>query len=205
MGRLAADGSQVVSLSDGNGGVFDLPDLALDHSEAFIGHVGGRISVCSGWFTRVADTNVYASGDLIAQSTTATLCMPTPVIIGRHGAKPENGGAGTGMIRRLRIRKSGTSITTASVRAHLYSQPNIIHANGDNGSWSTNLVQFYIGSFDVTFDKAFTDGASGTGTPTVGSEINTVSPTVYVVLEARSAYTPSSAELFVYDFEVLQN
>lgn len=204
MAKLAPDGSELVYLTDGQGGVYSPPSPMLAAGENHIGEVGGRTAICVGSFTRVADTNAYVSGDLMAQSTTATMCQPVQIILGRNGLQSA-GQAATGMIRRLRLRKSGTSITTASVRVHLYSVANIVHANGDNGAWSTNQMQYYLGSLDGTFDRAFTDGAVADALPTNGTEINFVAPVVYAVMEARSAYTPASAEVFMYQFEVLQN
>jgi hypothetical protein len=78
--------------------------------------VGGFTARPSATFTRPADTNVYASGDLVANSTTAGSVAPMAFTIGRDAL-----GKG-GMVRRVRLRKSGTSITNASFRLHLYLQ-----------------------------------------------------------------------------------
>lgn len=148
-------------------------------------------------FTRPSDTTAYASGDLVANSTTAGSVTPMSWPVSRVA------GSG-GMIRRARIRKSGTGITNASFRLHLYSVAPTA-ANGDNGAWSTSGAANYLGAIDVTVDKAFTDGAAGNGAPNAGSEINFTSDTVYGLLEARGAYPPASAEVFTVDLEVLRN
>ena len=110
-----------------------------------------------------------------------------------------------GVARHIaRIRKTGTSVTNASFRLHLYSASPTA-ANGDNGSWSTDKAAEYLGALDVTVDKAFTDGAAGNGAPSTGSEINFTSDTIYGLLEARGSYTPASAEVFTVDLEVLRN
>lgn len=148
-------------------------------------------------FTRPADTTAYASGDLVANSTTAGSVVPLSWTVARSL------GLG-GMIRRARLRKSGTGTTNATFRLHLYSASPTA-ANGDNGSWSTDQAAAYVGSMDVVVDKAFTDGAAGNGSPNVGGEINFQHQTLYGLLEARGAYTPASAEVFTVDLEILAN
>ena len=159
--------------------------------------VGGLCDIQSVSFTRPNDTTAYASGDLVANSTTAGSVVPMTFRVGRT---PKAGG----MIRRARIRKSGTSTTNASFRIHLYiASPT--PANGDNGAWSTDQATNYVGAIDVTIDKAFTDGAAGNGVPQVGSEINFTYETYYALLEARGAYTPAAQEVFTVDLEILPN
>lgn len=173
-------------------------DVALPAGEAHIGAVGGHTIHASANFTRPADTNVYASGDLVANNTTAGSVTPMSFTVGRGAL-----GLG-GMIRRARMRKTGTGITNASFRLHLYSASPTV-TNGDNGAWLSNQAANYIGAVDITVDKAFSDGAAGNGAPNVGSELNFVSDTVFGLLEARGAYTPASAEVNTLILEVLQN
>ena len=154
------------------------------------------ISTVVASFTRPADTTAYASGDLVANSTTAGSVVPMRFDLGVI--------ANGGMVRRVRIAKSNTSITSASFRLHLYAA-SPTPANGDNGAWSTDQAAFYMGSFDVTMDKAFTDGAVGNGVPAVGSEVNFGRNTYYGLLEARAAYTPASAEVITVELEVIRN
>jgi hypothetical protein len=147
----------------------------------------------SNTITRPADTTAYASGDLVANSTTAG--SVTPFSFTNAVRFP----GGSVRVERCRIQKSGTSTTNAAFRVHIYSGTPASIANGDNGAWSTSIVG-YVGAFDVTLDRAFTNGAEGAGltltsTPmtckTVGSAI-----TLYALIEARGAYTPASAETF---------
>lgn len=150
-------------------------------------------------FTRPSDTTAYASGDLVANSTTAGSVSPMSWTLPRLEAASV-------FIRRLKVRKSGTSVTNASFRVHLYKASPTC-ANGDNGAWSTSGVADYIGAFDVTMDRAFTDGAYGTALPIAGSEISislNTGTTIYGLIEARAAYTPSSAEVFTVAFEAHQ-
>jgi hypothetical protein len=155
------------------------------------------ISIAAASFTRPADTTAYASGDLVANSTTAGSVIPMTFSI-----RPENRGS---MIRRARIKKTGTSIASASFRLHIYETVGITCANGDNGVWSTNNMINYVGSIDITLDKAFTDGAQGVGAPSSGSELNYDIGSCFGLLEARGAYTPASAEVFTVELEMVRS
>jgi hypothetical protein len=111
---------------------------------------------------------------------------------------PVTKGSGrSAQIRRVRISKTGTSVTNAAVRLHLYTTSSITAANGDNAAWSTDKAANYVGSVDVTIDKAMTDGAAGNAT----CELNVNSLSLYGLLEARGAYTPASAEVFTVTLE----
>lgn len=167
--------------------------------EASLGYVGGYATVASANFTRPADTTAYASGDLVANNTSAGSVTPMQFSAARDAT-------GTGMARRINLCKTTTSVTNSSFRLHLYtSSPTA--ANGDNGAWSTT-TSGYLGSLDVTIDKAFSDGACGTGVPNAGSEITfsiSSGQVLYGLLEARAAYTPGSAEVFTAKLEIVQN
>ena len=147
--------------------------------------------------TRPADTVPYTAADVIANSTTAG-SVTYPTIAAARG----NDVAGT--VLRLRLKKSGTTLTNAIFRVHLYNaQPSV--TNGDNGVWLTTTAG-YVGAFDVTMTQSFSDGAMGIGTPTAGSGVNfapaTGTQNLYYLIEARAAYTPGSAEAFTPTVEV---
>lgn len=147
--------------------------------------------------TRPADTVAYASGDLLANSTTAGSVVPLSIPAGR----------GNGLsvrIRRVRIAKTGTSITSASFRVHLFAASPTV-ANGDNGVFSTNNAATYLGSVDVTVGQAFTDGAFGATTTEINFAPASNGHTVYGLIEVRAAYTPVSAEVFTVTLEADQN
>lgn len=153
----------------------------------------------SATFTRPADTTAYASGDLVANSTTAGSVSPMSLTV----VGIRNGGF---ILRRVKVAKSGTSTTNALFRLHLYSAAPTI-ANGDNAAWSTSGVSDYLGAFDITVDRAFTDGACGIGVPVSGFDVvRKVSggQIIYGLLEARGAYPPASAEVFTITLEDLQ-
>lgn len=158
---------------------------------------GGFTVRANASFTRPADTTGYAIGDLIANNTVAVNVATMVFSIGRKT------GLG-GMIRRARMRKSGTNVSNASFRLHLYAVAPTF-TNGDNGAWLSNGVGNYVGSIDITCDRIFSDGASGNGVPNIGSEVNFTADTYYGVLEARAGYNPASAETFTITLEVIQN
>jgi hypothetical protein len=145
-------------------------------------------------FTRPSDTTAYASGDLVANSTTAGSVVPLTLLAASDVGGPR-------LLRRVRVRKSGTGVTNASFRLHLYSAVPVA-ANGDNSAWSTSAVASYLGAMDVTVDRAFTDGAAGIAVPLHGSEIAVnAQVAVYALIEARAAYTPASGEIFTLQAE----
>lgn len=191
------DGGSTISVDDGAGSLTVDGTVTVAASENHIGEVGGKTALPSANFTRPADTTAYAVGDLVANSTTAGSVTPMSFTMFRVTGKG-------GMLRRVRLRKSGTSVTNASFRIHFYTT-SPTPSNGDNGAWLTNNVANYAGAVDVVVDRAFTDGASGNGIPLIGSEINFTADTYYGLIEARGAYTPANAEVFTVILEVIQN
>lgn len=160
-----------------------------------------QVSNVSATFTRPADTAVYASGDLVANSTTAGSVVPMSFPLGFS--------AGTGQTRitRIRLSKSGTTPTNATFRVHIYEQSPTV-ANGDNGAWSTNKSANYLGNIDAALMLAFSDGCATFGSAAAGSEFvlklsSGSGTTLYALLEARAAYTPASAETFMLTLECL--
>lgn len=147
--------------------------------------------------TRPADTTAYASGDLVANSTTAGSVTPISF------ASVSRGSGHLVRVRRVRIKTSSVSVTNAAFRVHLFKGAGTITcANGDNAAFSTDGAADYLGSVDVTVSQAFTDGAFGAAT----TEINGVpaTTTLYGLIEARGAYTPTSAGTFIVSLELDQ-
>ena len=147
--------------------------------------------------TRPANTTAYAAGQLLANSTTAgSVTYPT------IAAASANDVAGT--ILRVRLKKSGTTLTNGIFRVHLYSAlPSV--TNGDGGTWLTTTAG-YAGSFDVTMSQAFSDGAVGVGTSVAGYGVAFTpaagTQNLYYLIEVRAAYTPASGEVFTPYAEV---
>lgn len=152
-------------------------------------------------FIRPADTTAYVAGDLVANSTVAGAVLP---LVFENVAREAGLG---GMIRRCRIRKTGTATVGATFRVHLYcSAPT--PAAGDNGAWLTNKAADYVGALDVTVDKVFSDGAAGNGVPAIGSEIvfkAVGGASLYGLVECRGPYAPANGETFTVELEVLQD
>lgn len=165
---------------------------------------GTGVVIVGGSFTRPGDTTAYASGDLVANSVTAGSVVAIPLSAGSR-----NGG--TGMIRRVRLTKSGTSLTNASFRVHFYKTDPALAtgiSNGDNGAWLTK-DSTWLGAVDITVATAFSDAAKGVGVPNNGTEINydcaATASTIYALIEARAGYTPGNAEVFTLAVEIWQN
>lgn len=163
-----------------------------------------NVIVASASFSRPADTTAYASGDLVANSTVAASVAAMQFTVARVSG-------GSFLVRRARLKKSGTTTTAASFRLHLYGVAPSGIANGDNGPWSTNHSS-YLGSIDLDMSgsdgRAFVDSVGVIGAPSIGVEIAGQLATgqiVYGLLEARGAYTPTSAETFTVELEAIQN
>lgn len=160
--------------------------------------VRGVIVTPSDSFTRPSDTTAYASGDLVANSTTAASVAALDFRVGG----PENGR--TGFIRKVRMWSSDNDTTNASFRVHFYTANPCATAptNGDNGAYAvTQDNSTYLGAVDVTFDRTINNSdAYGAGVPNTGAEMNfNVGPTgvrLYALIEARAAYTPATGEVF---------
>lgn len=154
-------------------------------------------TVTSTLFARPANTTAYASGDLVANHATAgSVVLPTIGIARVPG--------GTGRIKRAFLKKSDAGVTNAAFRIHLY-RAIPTPTNGDNGAWLTTQSS-YLGSYDVTVDKAFADGAAGfSAAADIPFDLGVGAQRVWVVIEARGAYTPASAETFTVSLDVDQD
>jgi hypothetical protein len=153
-------------------------------------------------FARPADTNAYAVGDLVANSTVSANVIFPSITAARflgHGF----------MLRRASLRKTSGGTTNASFRIHLFRSAPTINAGADNASFALlSGVADYLGAFDVTIDRAFADGSIGIGAPSAGHEISaklTSGQSVFIAVEALAAYTPTSGETFTLTFEDFQN
>ena len=152
--------------------------------------------------TRPADTTAYASGDLVANSTTAGSVVPLSVPAGRSRNQ-------RGIIRRVRLIKSGAGVTNAAFRVHFFRVAPVV-TNGDNGVFlPTALASYgYLGAFDVTVDVAGGSGAVGVGLARTGAGSAMIfkpadgSRNLFALIEARGVYTPASAETFKIEVEV---
>lgn len=160
-----------------------------------------QINAVSSNFTRPNDTTAYASGDLIANSTTAGSVTPLSFDL------PFTRGTGQTIMLRARINKSGTTAANSTFRLHLYERSPTV-ANGDNGAWSSSQAAYYLGFIDIATLFAFTDGCANFGSAAAGAEMRIKmlpgsASTIYGLLEARAAYTPAANEVFTVILETL--
>lgn len=148
--------------------------------------------VLSGSFVRPANVTAYASGQLVANSTTNTSVVPV-TLIDAIGIDDRI------MVKRIRLAKNSTGLTAAAFRVHLYVTPTIVPTNGDGGVFLTPIAG-YVGYADVTMDVAFSDGAMGAGLPVPAqAQLTIIVPgasRLLALVEARGAYTPVSGETF---------
>lgn len=144
-------------------------------------------------FTRPADTNAYAAGDLAANVTSTSV---TPLSWTTHPQRPGCYIAG------IRLHKSTNSVTNAAFRVHLFSALPTFTSSGDNGVFATVVATAaanWIGSFDGTMVARTADGASVVLVPTEGAIIPqalAAGSTIYGLVEVLAAYTPGNAEVF---------
>jgi hypothetical protein len=164
--------------------------------EAHIGEVAGHtiIAGCGSipCFTTTSATTAWASGQVIGDSATAGSVTKMQFQVCRVAA-------GTGMIRRARIKiASDTGFAGQPVVLYLYRDSPTL-TNGDRGTWLTTDSN-YIGKIPVTLNNHFSDYEKGIGLPTDSSsnvtEINydcaSSSQVIYGLLVAGGAITPQA-------------
>jgi hypothetical protein len=151
-------------------------------------------AIASASFTRPSDTTAYASGDLVANSTTAGSVVALTLNAGSAGGMPCR-------VRRVRLYADKADATNFTFRVHLFNVLAITCANGDNGAFSVNKAANYLGQVDIATGQLFTDGAMGAAT----CDITSAAGTLYALIEARAAYTPASASVFTLALEVEQD
>jgi hypothetical protein len=142
--------------------------------------------------TRPADTTTYAAGDLVANSTTAASVVPFSWI---------TKGSQAFWVPGVKFFKTGTGLTGASFRLHLYSASPTVTTAGDNSAYASNVAgnANWISNFDLTLVTAHNDGCAGLMVPTEGVirlDFQSASATLYGLLEAVGAYAPTSGETF---------
>lgn len=155
-------------------------------------------------FTRPNDTNVYASGDLVANSTSAASVVALKWQFPRDGLPKRQLS-----IRNAVIRCSGPgAIANKALRVHLFTTTPTFTSAGDNSAISTVVATGFatwLGALDVTAMTLIADGSFGVGAPLAGSEVvwdSRVAPdaggflNLFGFLEARGGYTPAAQEVY---------
>src|SRR5262245_10875049 len=149
-------------------------------------------------FTRPNDTTTYASGDLVANNTSAasvaamTFALPTAVQPGRDI-----------LIRRAFLRKSASVAANGTFRAHFFSGTVTVTTNGDNALFTPTAMTLYLGYIEVVMSSqlggwgfAAAPAADVIWTPAASTDV------LNALLEARAAYVPAAQEVFTLQPEI---
>lgn len=151
-----------------------------------------KILEVSSNFTRPADTTAYAAGDLVANSTTAGSVTPLTFRLGYGQAL---------VLKQARLKINSATNTNASFNLHLYSSSPTV-TNGDNGAWLSTSSN-YLGTLALNgTTQAFSDNVVAVGTyvnTSVGVPwvvVGDTNYTLYGLLSATAAYTPTSGGIF---------
>lgn len=155
------------------------------------------LKIAEASFTRPADTTAYAAADLVANSTTAGSVAAMSFAIGENGVC-------NGRIKSVTLFKTNATVTNAQFKVHFFNASPAV-TNGDNGAFSPTLKALWLGSFNVTSATVATDGSAGRGVATTGAGSDMpytfAGSTIYALMEALAAYTPTSAEVFTLRIE----
>lgn len=157
-------------------------------------------------FARPADTNAYAAGDLVANSTTAAEVVPMKFNVGNFPHK-------SGAIGYVRLFKDDETETNANFSLHLFSEEPVV-TNGDNGAFAVSTAEHFLGTIACNM----TSGAFVTATDAIkrfpvlhdtspgligfDASPDHVQRELYGLLEAEAAYTPASGEVFQVWLEI---
>src|ERR1041385_3572399 len=105
-------------------------------------------------FTRPSDTTAYASGDVVANSTTAASVTPMSFPVPPTGVS----------LQRVRVVLSDATPTNAKFKLNLYaSSPTLTTAHGDNAAWLTTSADYIGSSSEIDCSgQTFQDKVTGT-------------------------------------------
>lgn len=202
LSQVGAIGSSPPTLPGSSSGVMGLlrwVGSLLPQANSRLAVAEPGTTIVSSSFTRPANTTAYSSGQLVANSVSAGAVTPLAWTVVRATALNAH-------ITRARLQKSGTSTTNASFTLYLFTASPSTITNGDGGAFSVSGSAAYVGKIAITVADVFTDGASGAGSSSVGSDIKfqcgAGSTQLFGFLVASAAYTPSSAEAFSITLEV---
>lgn len=146
--------------------------------------------------TRPNDTTAYDPGDLVANSTTAGSVVP---LRWDFNAIPTYA-----LIRRVLVTRSNTTAAGAPFRLFLFNAAPTV-ANGDNGAFSGAFGQTITATFTGTVNiGGNTNGRFGVLTPESGFAPAVLSGSIWGLLTADGAYTPTANEVFTLRLEVAE-
>lgn len=149
-------------------------------------------------FTRPANTTAYASGDLVANSTTAASVVPLSWGVGAVG--------GAGIIRGLRLYTDNKTVTNGSFRVFLFTADPGVPTAGDNGALAVASAADYLDVVAVDLSSgALAGGTTGKGKRSAALAIPFrlgINDKLYGLIDAQAAYTPASGETFRVTLEI---
>jgi len=170
--------------------------------------VGGSTVVVGGSITRPADTTAYSGNDIIGSSTSANCGSGCGVafVAARNTTGTGYGIGGT--IVGVRVSKADT-VANVTIRVHFW-KTSPTTTGGDNSTMNSAVnyvAALHICYVDVLLDLVGTDGTKGEAAPArnVCPFSTSSGGQLYFTLEARGAWTPTSAEVFTVAAEVYQD
>lgn len=153
------------------------------------------LTVTSNTATRQANATPYGAGTLFGTSATAASNTVFSWAIAPGNGVPVS--AIKAIMMTQTSGNAGVTLTNGSFRLHLYGQSPTI-ASIDGASISTTLAS-WCGTLDGTLINLGTDWSIAEMVPTFGWSVMCSpaggSSTIYGLLEARAAFTPTSGEI----------
>lgn len=156
------------------------------------------IANVSATITRPSDTTAYSANDSVSNSTSA------PTALSFSGIFPNSGNDGYLIAARATVQGSAFSGT---LRLHLYSST--VSAINDNAAftllYSNRATKIgYIDFVGFQYGGSGSDCSEAYGVFSTGSYLPvalSTGTTIYGLIEARSAFTPTSAQQFFFELK----
>ena len=145
-------------------------------------------------FTRPNDTTTYASGDLVANNTSAASVVPITFAAPTVGRECR--------IRRAKLTKSAGPVANGSFRYHFFSGAVTVTTNGDNAAFTPTSMALYLGYIDLVMVSPLggwgwsTDDGAVVWIPATSTDL------LNLLIEARAAYVPTAQEVFTPTVEL---
>lgn len=160
---------------------------------------GGIAAIVEGTYTRPADTNIYAAGDVIANSTSAATILTFSSAVRAE--------TGTAIIQAATLVDSVAAAT--KLDADLYLFDTTVVMEQDNAAWDPSDAEMLtcLGVIEFRGANFKTCGGNGiTHVQGIGLPIVSVGgSSIFGILVARNAYTPASAEVLTVRLHILQD
>ena len=143
-------------------------------------------------FNRPANVTLYDVGDTVANNVAAGSVVPLTFAAAREFAS-------SFFIQSARLTKTGQNAANAVFWLHLFEElPTPV--SGDGGPFQSNKAAAYLGGFEFSAMRAFSDGCCAMGVPLQDApivvELAEGVRTIYGLLEVRGAYAPNNSEKF---------